>query len=111
MSEVNLIINGRGYDISCDDGQEDRVQTLGKHIDERLKEISRAGAATNENHLLVLTSLVMADELFTLREQVANMGDEAKDVSSLKEEEAAIAGAIDTLADRIDSIADRIQSA
>ncbi len=104
MAEVSLLINGRSYDISCDDGQEKRVRELGKHVDSCIKQISAAGAATNENHLLVLASLVMADELFTLRDQ-------AQGSSGFEEDEAAIAGAIDTLAERIDSIADRIQSA
>ena len=66
MAEVTLSINGRDYGISCDDGQEQRVQDLGMYVDSRLRDIAKAGAASNESHLLVLTSIMLADEIFDL---------------------------------------------
>ena len=71
MAEVNLTINGRNYGIACDDGQERRVQALGQYVDQRLKEIARAGAASNESHLLFLTSIILADEIFDLKDGLA----------------------------------------
>ncbi|MBK66852.1 MAG: cell division protein ZapA [Rickettsiales bacterium] len=68
MAQLKLNINGRAYDMSCDDGQEDRVLALSSYIDERMSEISKVGAANNELHLFMLTSLVLADELFELKE-------------------------------------------
>jgi cell division protein ZapA len=68
MAEVNLIIHGRTYGVGCDDGQEKRVRELGQYIDKRVKEIAGAGGAATEAHLLVLTSLVLADEIFETRE-------------------------------------------
>lgn len=67
MAEVTLSINGRPYKIGCDEGQEDRVMELGSYINNTVSQISSAGAATNDSHLLVLASLVMADELFESR--------------------------------------------
>ena len=69
MAEVNLSINGRNYGIACDDGQEKRVKELGYYVDQRIKEIARAGAANNDAHLLVLTALMLADEIYELREE------------------------------------------
>ncbi len=111
MAEVTLTINGRSFGISCDDGQEQRVIDLGHYVDARLKDISRAGAATNESHLMVLTSLLLADEIFDLRDNVANLGGDANQAQTLKQDELVMAQAIDSLADRIDTIADRIQGA
>ncbi len=111
MAEITLTINGRNFGISCDDGQEQRVMDLGHYVDGRLKDISRAGAASNEAHLLVLTSLMLADEVFDLRNQVSNLGGEDQNVESIKQDELVIAQAIDHLAERIDTIAGRIQKA
>ncbi|MGQ0527554.1 MAG: cell division protein ZapA [Alphaproteobacteria bacterium] len=114
MAEVNLTINGRSYGISCDDGQERRVQQLGHYIDGRLKEVSRSGAASNELHLLVLTSLMIADEVVELREEVSQMSRQMHKMEGAGNgvngpDEAAISHAVDQLASRIDAITGRLQ--
>lgn len=112
MAEVNLVIHGRNYTISCDDGQEQRLMDLANNIDQRMKEISKSGAANNEMHLLVLTSLIMADEIFDLKENLNQVGQHAHEAGeSFQQQEVAIANAIDHLADRIDYIAERVQKA
>ncbi len=112
MAEVNLTINGRNYGIACDDGQERRVKDLGSYVDQRLKEIARAGAASNESHLLVLTAIILADEIFDLKDGLAAIENGRKEpigVSMSDEDEEAIVNAIDLLAKRIDSIAGNLQ--
>lgn len=111
MAEVNITINGRNFGISCDDGQEQRVLDLGRYVDSRLREIARAGAASNESHLLVLAALMLADEVFDLREDVSILSANARNLEDAEREEAMVAGAIGQLAERIDQIARRIQSA
>jgi cell division protein ZapA len=111
MGEINLTINGRNFGISCDDGQEQRVSDLAHYVDNRVKNIAKAGAAGNESHLLVLTALMLADEVFDLRDNVTDLSFHAKEKVALKQDETIIAQAIDHLADRIDTIADRIQKA
>jgi cell division protein ZapA len=111
MAEINLTINGRSFGISCDDGQEQRVRDLGYYVDSRVREISRAGAATNEAHLLFLAALMMADEVFELKDNIEDLGGQVEHENLLKANEIAIAQAIDHLADRIDVIATRIQKA
>lgn len=111
MSEVNVTLNGRSYGIACDKGQEQRVLDLAEYVDGRLREIAQAGAASNEAHLLVLTSIIMADEIFDLKDgKAANGGSsEPLGVRITEEAEGEIVGAIDGLASRIDSIAGNIQ--
>ncbi len=111
MAEISITINGRNYGIACDDGQERRVQELARYVDFRLKEIARAGAASNESHLLVLTAIILADEIADMKsggipavKQQAAVGIRMSD-----EEEEAIVSAIDLLAARIDQIAGNLQ--
>ena len=112
MAELNLTINGRTFGISCDDGQEQRVLDLGHYVDARLKEISSAGAANNESHLLVLTALMLTDEIFDLRDNLAQQeGQSIAKNGASQEDDLAVAKAIDSLADRIDAIARRVSKA
>ena len=109
MAEVSLTIHGRNYNISCEDGQEQRVQGLGRYVDSKLREIAKAGAATTESHLLVLTALLLADEIVDLRDNIAILGDQAEMSTRFQQEEALMVRAIDSLAGRIDIIAERLQ--
>ena len=124
MAEVRIRINGRDYDIACDDGQEGRVQELGQVIDTTFKDIAKAGAATNEAHLFVLTSLVLADEVYDLRQQLQELQQQAQQPhpspavseqpanDSLSAEEAyELRDAISAVAQRIDSLSERIEQA
>lgn len=108
MAEVSVTIHGKVYGIACDDGQERRVQELAKYVDMRLREIAGAGAASNESHLLVLTALVLADEIFDMKATrhapAAPVGEDRLS----EEDEAMIVDAINHLAARIDSVADRL---
>lgn len=115
MGEVSLAINGRMYGIACDDGQERRVSALGRYVDDRLKEIARVGAATNEAHLLVLTALVLADEIYDLREDLqgalSSLRQRPAEQRVSEEEEKDIVRAIAGLVGRIDQIAGRLHKA
>ena len=110
MAEISITMNGRNYGIACDDGQEKRVSELARYVDQRLREIARAGAATNESHLLVLTSIILADEIADLKATGAKSpGATMGGVSITEDEEEAIVSAIDLLAGRIDQIAANLQ--
>jgi cell division protein ZapA len=110
MAEVNVTIHGKTYGIACDNGQERRVQELTRYVDARLREIASAGAASNESHLLVLTALVMADEIFDMKMAVKPVIQEEYHDDLLNEDdERMIVEAINHLAARIDSVADRLQ--
>lgn len=120
MAEVSLIIHGQSYGMACDDGQEERVRALGQHVDQRLREIASVGGATNEAHLLVLSSLMMADEIFELREQVTALQNAqaaqpqpqapAPSNMSSADEQAAV-DMIAQLIQRIDQATDRLAAA
>lgn len=121
MADVNISINGRSYEISCDNGQEGRVVDLGSYIDHKLQQIARSGAAYNDAHLLVLTALVIADELFDARDgapaprmtstQRQAVPTNPANSGMSKEDEQALAATLEHLAKRIEGIAVRVQAA
>lgn len=117
MTEVELFIQGRKYDITCDEGQEERVAEVGQYVNARAKDIAGAGAAANENHLLVLTSLVLADEIKDLKDYLSEIQANPKSADGKateksvisEEEEKQIVSALDHLCQRIEGVANRIQ--
>jgi len=119
MAEVTLKINGRGYSMTCDDGQEQRLFDLGDFVNNRLGDIARAGAANSESHLLVLTSLVMADEVFELRQELNMMHERMNEMSYQAEQrshggvedEALVVHALNHLAERLERISTRVERA
>jgi cell division protein ZapA len=114
MAEVTITLNGRAYEIACDAGQEGRVVDLAAYIDQRLSQIARSGAAYNDAHLMVLTSLVLADELFDVQDGVPRQAPKAAPATAPaqnKEEEQALVRLLDQLTKRIDGIAQKLQAA
>ena len=116
MGEVTITINGHSYGIYCDDGQEQRVMDLSHHVDRKMRDISRAGAANNDSHLLVLTAIMLADEAFDLRDNLVTLGDGISETASdlgrqdsgAGKSDAELARTIERLASRIDLVAGRI---
>ncbi len=117
MAEITLKINHRGYSMYCDEGQEERLNELASYVDSRLRDIAAAGAATNESHLLVLTSLVLADEVFDMREELSLLREKLQSKTGVQHshtesagnsEEEMIVEAIEYLANRIERISSRL---
>lgn len=108
MAVVNVTINGRVYDIACDDSQVGRVQELGREVDARAQHLLSSVGAVSDSRLLVMVALLLADELTEARDQLGKLGDE---VGAAAEGDARLAGVIDSLAKRIESIATRLERA
>jgi len=63
MASVPITINGRRYEIACDTGQEGQLSRLGRYVDDRVRQLSASVGPLGENKLLVMVSLLLADEL------------------------------------------------
>lgn len=118
MAEVNLLIDGRTYEIACDDGQEHRVQQLGAYIDQRMKDVGRGSGAANKAQLMVLTSLLLADEVFDLRDTMSQAANDTAPQAPPPEviyegltpqDEHVIVSAMGSLSARLEKLTARIQ--
>ena len=109
MAQVSIRINGRSYDIACDDGQEERIHALSRYVDERVKEISAAVGQIGEQRLLVMTSLLIADELGMAQEKLDASSGPAAEAGSLSAVESdALADNIESMAERLEALADSL---
>lgn len=106
MGQVDITINGRSYEIACDDGQEDHVRQLGDYVDRRVQELIGTVGQVGDARLLVMSSLLVADEL---SEAYAAL--EQRPSGSESQATDALAEAIETLAQRVESIAANLETA
>jgi len=111
MGQVSVSVNGRSYNISCDDGQEPRIRRLAHYVDARVGEFVKTLGQVGEARLLLLAALVTADELSDANEARAQETSRARAAASEAEGETeAAADAIHGLAQRIEAIAARLES-
>jgi len=104
MAQVDITINERTYQIACDDGQEEHLRQLGEYVDKRVKELIDAVGRVGDSRLLVMASLLIADELSetyaNLKTASAN-GGQSVDAEEL---EAKLSGAFDDAAAQIEAV-------
>ena len=74
MAQLTIKINGYSYNVGCEDGQEAHLQEMASQIQARVDSIKALGGnPTGEGKLLVLASLLMADELHDSAIELANL--------------------------------------
>jgi cell division protein ZapA len=64
MASVDVSINGRSYQIACENGEEERLSRLAEYVDERVQDLVVAVGQAGDARLLVMASLLIADELY-----------------------------------------------
>lgn len=96
MATVTLQLGGRSWPVTARNGEEARVEQLGRMLTQRWDVANRAGGGNPERALLLL-SLMLADAL----EEAESRPPEGAAVS-----EAALA----RIADRLESLADALEN-
>ena len=72
MANVNVKFNNKDYLLSCDDGQEENLKKLAKHLDTKYDELNKNLGNIGENKLLLITAIQMVDDYFDLFQKVQN---------------------------------------
>ena len=113
MRRVDVTLNGRPYAVACEAGQEARLKQLAAYVDARVREVAgTAGTAGSEAQVLVLTALVLADQLFDLRAEYDALAARAPQGAAVpREDDEMVVAAVDHLAKRIEDIAARLERA
>lgn len=124
MSKVTVTINGYPYDVACEDGQEDHLRELSAYVNKRVSELRASVGEVGEARLLVMASILIADEAADAFLRIDEMSSSlsSKDAESLEAREqiksrleaknqAMTAAMIDGLAERIETIAERLEQA
>ena len=66
MAQVTLRINGYAYTVGCKDGEEQHLQAMAGEVERRIETIKAAAGPSGEARMLVMASLLMADDLYEM---------------------------------------------
>ena len=113
MGQVAVTINGRSYEVACDDGQEDHLVRLASYIDKKMAELVTSVGQIGDTRLLVMSALLLADELSEAYSELTTLrggDDEVPDgrIPDSPVNETLVTG-IETLAQRVEDIAARLE--
>ena len=82
MANVNIKFNGKEFLLSCDDGQEEHLEELLTHINEKFNNLKNDLGNIGENKLLLITSVQIMDEYFETKKKVEQKKTELKNLSN-----------------------------
>ena len=97
MGQVTITIDKREYVIACENGQENHIVELSHILNEKARMLSSSIGLVNENMMLAMIGLLLADELQDIRSGVITGVPE----SEVAKADAALAMQIDDLTNRI----------
>jgi len=82
MANVNILFNGKEYLLSCEDGQEEHLQELSVHLNEKFDNLKKSLGSIGENKLLLIASITVMDEYFETKKKI---NEKTKELNNLTE--------------------------
>ena len=109
MAQVDVLINGKSYNVACDDGQEDHLLQLAGYVDQRIQDLVNSVGQVGDARLLVMASLLISDELSEIYAKKTKNNNIESTSQFLVEQK--LVKVINDLAQRIEEIADTLDPA
>ena len=106
MAQVTVVINNRKYDIACDDGQEKHLTNLAQYVDGKVSDLVASVGQVGDARLLVMTSLLVADELSDVYSELGK----SKEGKADKSNTMLSATDLESITSRIQKIADKLEA-
>ena len=82
MANVSIKFNGKQFILSCDDGQEEHLEELLIHINQKFNDLKNNLGNLGENKLLLITAVKIMDEYFETKKKVEQKKFELKELSN-----------------------------
>ena len=81
MANVSIKFNNKEFLLSCEDGQEEHLEELSFHLNEKFNKLKSSLGNIGENKLLLITSISTMDEYFETKKKVDQKIGELKDLT------------------------------
>ena len=62
MGQVSFTVNDHPYQLACEDGQEERLESLAKVIDQKVVDLVSTLGHLGQDRLLLMASILLLDE-------------------------------------------------
>ena len=82
MANVSIKFNNKEFLLSCEDGQEEHLEELLIHINQKFNDLRNNLGNLGENKLLLITAVKIMDEYFETKKKVDEKKNELKDLSN-----------------------------
>lgn len=68
MGQISITIQKRTYRVTCGDGEEARLEELAEYVRAKAAVLTEQYGRISDEHLMLMSALMVADELFDLRQ-------------------------------------------
>ena len=82
MANVSIKFNNKEFLLSCEDGQEEHLEELLIHINQKFNNLKNDLGNLGENKLLLITAVKIMDEYYETKKMVDQKKNELKDLSN-----------------------------
>lgn len=116
MATVTVTIDGKGYRMACDEGQEEHLSGLADRFDQYVTHLKSSFGEIGDLRLTVMAGIMVMDELAETQKRIKGHENEIETLRRSRDEaltsadqnDAALTGVLSDLAERIEQIAKRI---
>ena len=82
MANVSIKFNNKEFLLSCEDGQEEHLEELLIHINQKFNNLKNDLGNLGENKLLLITAVKIMDEYYETKKNVDKKKNELRDLSN-----------------------------
>ena len=82
MANVNIKFNGKMFLLSCEDGQEEHLEELSVHLNNKFNDLKNSLGNIGESKLLLIASITVMDEYFETKKKIEQ---QKKDITQITE--------------------------
>jgi len=116
MAQVTVTIDGKQYRMACDEGQEEHLTELAGRFDQYVGHLKQSFGEIGDQRLTVMAGIMVMDELSELQRRMRGMESEIATLRKTRDDalvkadknDAAITGALASLAERMEGLADKL---
>ena len=119
MALVDVTVNGRAYNLTCEPGEEAHLQVLADHVDQKVSALLESVGQIGDTRLLLMAALLATEEQLATAQRLEAQAQALIDLSRANEElnqrlasaEQAAAEVLDRATKRVKDIAARLNAA
>lgn len=115
MPNVEFKVGNQKFDLVCDEGQQAQIKMLARNVDGRVTKLAQTLGSAPDGLLLVVSALMMEDELQSLKNQKPESPEpsvQASDRGFLTSEEGkrVVEEVVTPVVDYIEALAEKIEN-
>lgn len=95
---VNVMVNSRAYTIACDEGEEEHLRDLAKHVDSKVRELLETVGQVGDSRLLLMAALLITDDYFDAVHRLETRAKEFQELTSVHADAKSKLGGAETQA-------------